>query len=247
MKTLAVYHLKGGVGKTAAAVNIAYLAARTGAPTLLIDLDPQGAATFYFRIQPKLKDGVKLLAKGRKALFRHIRATDFEDLDVLPADESLRKTDKLLLKSEKPRDVLQRFLKPLAAEYEYLILDCPPTLSLITENIFNAADLVLTPVIPTTLSIRTHEQLAQFLDRKKWHHLQWLSFLSMVDKRKALHRTMAEKLRNHDGRFLQSAIPYLSDVEKMGIHRLPLPCFSPHSDATKAYRRLWWELEQRLS
>lgn len=247
MKIIAIFHLKGGVGKTATAVNLAYLASLTGAPTLLMDLDPQGASTFYYRIKPKLEAGVKLLTKGKKTLQRHIRATDFEDLDVLPSDESLRQSDKLFLKSDQPREILRRFFKPLAKHYEYLILDCPPTLSMITENIFTAADWVLTPVVPTTLAVRTHEQLANFLDRKRWSNLQWFSFLSMVDNRKAMHREIAAKLKKQEDHFLQSTIPYLSDVEKMGTYRLPLPCFAPHSDATKAYRRLWWELEKRIS
>ena len=246
MKIISVYHIKGGVGKTAAAVNLAFLAARSGAPTLLIDLDPQSSATFYFRIQPKLASGVALLGKGKKQLFRHLRATDFEDLDVLPADENLRKIERFLLESKRSKKVLENFLKPLEASYEYVFIDCPPNLNLLSENVFNASTMVLTPVIPTVLSSRTHEQLAAFMDRGKWRHLQWWSFISMMDRRKNLHRETAAQLKSESALFLDTAIPNATDVEKMGIYRMPLPCFSPSSAATLAYRRLWWEIEKKL-
>ena len=84
MQVLALYHMKGGVGKTAAAVNLAYLAAQSGARTLLCDLDPQASATYYFRIQPKLKAKQKVFARGGKHLEKSIKATDFAHLDLLP-------------------------------------------------------------------------------------------------------------------------------------------------------------------
>jgi len=245
MKIISLYHIKGGVGKTAAAVNLAFLAARTGAPTLLADLDPQGSATFYFRIQPKLKAGVQLLEKGKKTLHRHLRATDFEDLDVLPADENLRKIERFLLNHKSPKKVLAKFLEPLKADYEYVFLDCPPNLSLVAENVFNASSMVITPVIPTVLSSRTHDQLSKFIDRDKWRHLQWWSFISMMDRRKNLHRETAVALKNSP-HFLETIIPSSSEVEKMGIYRMPLPCYNPSAEATKAYRRLWWEIEKKL-
>ena len=93
MHTIALYSIKGGVGKTAAAVNLAYLAAQSGAPTLLIDLDPQSAATFYFRVRPSKKHDQDKLIKGGKAVLKKIKASDFENLDLLPADFSYRNLD----------------------------------------------------------------------------------------------------------------------------------------------------------
>jgi len=247
MTTLALYHLKGGVGKTAAAVNLAYLAARTGAPTLLVDLDPQSSATYYFRVKPRLHEGAKLLIKNRKTVLNHIRATEFEDLDLLPADQNLRKMDSFLASQKKPLTVIKDFLAPLKKDYEYIFLDCPPTLSLVAEAIFAATDVLLTPVIPTFLSARTHTQLAKFLEKKRFKPLRWYSFISMMDGRKTLHRDFMASLRQDESLFLRSIIPFLSDVERMGIYRQPLPCFNPNSEASYAYRRLWWEIEGRIS
>ena len=92
MKTLACYNIKGGVGKTAAAVNLAYLAAQCGLRTLVWDLDPQAAATFYLRVKPKVKGSGKVL-KGKRDLDDVIKGSDFPLLDLLPADFSYRNMD----------------------------------------------------------------------------------------------------------------------------------------------------------
>ena len=96
MKTYATYNIKGGVGKTTAAVNLAYLSAADSCRTLLWDLDPQGAASFLFRVKPRVKGGGKALIRGTKALDDAIKGTDFENLDLLPADFTYRNMDLLL-------------------------------------------------------------------------------------------------------------------------------------------------------
>ncbi|MEM8963006.1 MAG: AAA family ATPase, partial [Acidobacteriota bacterium] len=93
MQIVAVTSMKGGVGKTAAAVNLAYVAADEGARTLLWDLDPQGASAFYYRIRPRVRRGAKKLLYGKSELDAHIRATDYIGLDLIPADLSYRKLD----------------------------------------------------------------------------------------------------------------------------------------------------------
>ena len=157
VKVLATYNIKGGVGKTATSVNLAYLAAHEGAPTLVWDLDPQGAASFYFRIKPKIKGGGKRLVSGKRDLEDCIRGTDYEGLDLLPADFSYRNMDLFLEHTKKPERRLHQLLEPLAGEYDYVFLDCPPSISLVSENVFYAADAVLVPTIPTPLSLRTFQ------------------------------------------------------------------------------------------
>lgn len=157
MTTLALYSNKGGVGKTAAAVNLAYLAAQSGYVTLICDLDPQSSATFYFRVKPKLKRKARGLIGGSKSLDRSIKATDYENLDLLPADFSHRNLDITFDKQKQRKQRLDIALKPLKEEYDLIILDCPPTINILAENIFNAADMLLVPLIPTTLSMRSHE------------------------------------------------------------------------------------------
>ena len=93
MKIFATYNIKGGVGKTATAVNLAYLAARDGYRVLLWDLDPQGAASFLFRVRPRVKGGGKALIQGTRPVDDAIKGTDFDDLDLLPADFTYRNLD----------------------------------------------------------------------------------------------------------------------------------------------------------
>lgn len=85
MKIIASYNIKGGVGKTATAVNLAYLAAAQGLRTLVWDLDPQGAASFYFRIKPRVKKGARGLIEKKRALDEVIKSTDYARLDLIPA------------------------------------------------------------------------------------------------------------------------------------------------------------------
>ena len=190
MKVFATYNIKGGVGKTATAVNLAYLSAREGARTLVWDLDPQGAATFYFRIQPKVKGGSKKLVKGKRSIDLTIRGTDFEGLDLIPADFSYRHMDLDLERTKRPTRQLARLLMPLSLQYDHLFLDCPPSISLVSEGVFVAADVLLVPTIPTTLSLRTLHQLQQHLRARSTDRLQILPFFCMVDRRKKLHRQL---------------------------------------------------------
>ena len=121
MRILATYNIKGGVGKTATAVNLAYLAALSGNRTLLWDLDPQGAASFYFRIKARVKGGGAKLLRGDLDLDSRIRETDFPGLHVLPADFSYRNLDLALDKAKKPIRQIERLLRPLSEEYDLLI------------------------------------------------------------------------------------------------------------------------------
>jgi len=246
VRILGVYNIKGGVGKTAAAVNLGFLAAQEGQRTLIWDLDPQGAATYYFRIKPKVKGGSDKMLRGKRELDTLVKGTDFARLDLLPADFSYRNMDLRLGDAKKPTKQLLRLLRPLSQAYDCLILDCPPSISLVSENIFRAADGLLLPIIPTTLSLRTFSQLLEFLDGHSLRHLALLPFFSMVDRRKRMHREILEELPRECAEMLTAHIPYASDVEKMGIHRAPVGDFAARSPAALAYQALWREVSSRL-
>jgi len=247
MKVLATYNIKGGVGKTATAVNLAYLAAAEGARTLVWDLDPQGAASFYFRVKPKVKGGSEALITGRRALDRAIKGTDYDNLDLIPADLSYRKLDLELGEAKKRTRRIDLLVRPLAKQYDYVFLDCPPSISLVSENVFRAANALLVPLIPTTLSLRTFDQLDAFLaDHPGRKKQQVLAFFSMVDNRKNLHRELVEKVGEDRRDVLDTRIPSASDIERMGVNRAPLPAFAPRSRSAVAYRELWTEIRARL-
>jgi cellulose biosynthesis protein BcsQ len=246
MTILALYSNKGGVGKTAAAVNLAYLAAQSGLMTLICDLDPQSSATFYFRVKPKLKPKARGLVRGPKPIDRSIKGTDYENLDLLPADFTHRNLDITFNRQKSRKQRLKKVLKPFRNEYDLIILDSPPTINIMAENIFNAADHLLVPLIPSTLSIRTHAQLLSFLKKNKYQSDGVYSFFSFVDGRKKLHRELATWARGNFTGVLRSVIPYLSHVEQMGIYREPVPAFAPLSPASKAYQALWEEIQQEI-
>jgi len=246
MTTIALYSNKGGVGKTATAVNLAYLAAQSGKTTLICDLDPQGSTTFYFRVKPKIKRKARGLISDRKALDQSIKGTDYEGLDLLPADFTHRNLDVVFNRLRHRKRRLDFVLDPFREEYDLIILDCPPTINIVAENVFNAADYLLVPLIPTTLSVRTHEQLLNMFKERKYPLEKIYGFFSMVDRRKKLHREILETMQNEFDSVLTTTIPYRSQIEQMGIYREPVPAFAPRSSAAKAYQALWSEVELRL-
>ncbi len=241
MSILAVYSIKGGVGKTATAVNLAYLASQEGKKILLCDLDPQGASSFYFRVRPRHKYSAKKLLKGGSHLEDGIRATDYPGLDMLPADFSYRNIDIDLDERKKSSQRLTKVLQPLCREYDCIILDCPPNLTLLSENIFYAADIILVPMVPTTLSLLALKQLYAFLDDLGRGREKVRIFFSMAERRKKMHQQMMQAMQNKLG-VLSTVIPHSADIERMGLHRQPVAVAQPASMATAAYKALWSEL-----
>ncbi|KAA3605454.1 MAG: ParA family protein [Planctomycetota bacterium] len=247
MHSLAVYSIKGGVGKTATAVNLAYVGASLGYRVLLWDLDPQGATSYYLRVKAKVKGGGRRMLQAKSSLDRWILGSDFDGFDLLPADFSYRHLDLVLQESKQPRQKLAEVLEPLTSQYDWLLLDCAPSISLVSEGVFEAVDALLVPTIPTTLSLRTLEQLLKHL--KDWGRgrPQVLPFLSMLERRKSLHRKVAEAVARSEAGFLQTAIPFSALVEAMGKHRSPVAAYSPRCGPAACFRKLWAEMETAVT
>ncbi len=243
MVTLALYNLKGGVGKTAAAINLAYLSAKEGYRTLIWDLDPQGSSSFYLGVAAQVKNESKKLLNNELTLLDAVQLSPYENLSIIPADLSARQADILLSDMKQSKRKLASLLSSIKKEFDIVILDCPPGISLLHDAIFYTADWVLMPNIPTTLSIRSYEAVNNYFEEYGFDKEKIKCFFSMVDHRKNLHHEVMNQFYK-DKIFFKSYIPYLSDIEKMGINEAPLETFASNSFAAQCYKDLWKEIKK---
>ncbi len=250
-KIIAVYNIKGGVGKTTSAVNLAYLSAMQGNKTLLWDMDHQGAAGFFLGEESQLKGGVNGIFKdlqqtaSKRKISERVIETDYENLHLLPSDISMRLLDVKTAESRGSNKVMTKLLAPLEAQYDYIIVDCAPGLTVANESLMFAADLVLVPVIPTVLSVRMLEQLNDYIKttvhaKSKSKKPRLRAFFTMMDGRKAMHKSIYEQLCvKKKTIILPVSIPYQSDAEKMAVEQKPIAEFARNSMAASAYGDLW--------
>jgi len=246
MKIIAVTNIKGGVGKTTTAVNLSYLCAAGGRPTLLWDLDPQGAATYTLRGEPLERASAKKLLSGKRELPELVLSTGYPSLDLLPADFSYRNFDVHLSARKRPTERLLKMSRSLNETYSALFLDCAPGISLLSENVLRAADAIIVPLLPTPLSVRMLVQLRDFIAGEGWEDLILLPFFSMVDRRKSLHHEVIAQTREQFPTMLATEVPYMSEIERMSVRRAPIPAIAPRSAAAQIYSALWAEVTARM-
>jgi len=237
VKVIAVYSTKGGVGKTTAAVNLAWEASKQFR-VLLWDLDPQGATTFLLQVKPKVKGGVGALVAGESKVTSVIRSTDYDDLDVLPADASYRDLDLVFDHAKKSEQRVAKILDHVDGDYDVVILDCPPGAALVAENAVFSADAVVVPLVPSPLSMRSLEQVEEIVAASK-SKARVVAFLSMVDRRKTLHRHAVEHLPEKHRTVTDVVVPATVQIERMGTERAPVGTYAPGAEAARAYGELW--------
>jgi cellulose biosynthesis protein BcsQ len=173
-------------------------------------------------------------------------ATDYANLDLLPADLSYRRMDVHLHKRKNPATRLLKLMRPLQERYASVLLDCPPGMSLVSENVMHAANALVVPLLPSPLSVRMLDQLFEFVTHKGWVDLKVLPFFSMVDRRKALHVETVASLRERYPTILATEVPYGSQFERLATRRAPIESYAPASAAADVYRQLWREVDSCL-
>jgi len=243
VNTIALYNLKGGVGKTSAAVNLACLAAESGVPTLIWDLDPQGAASWFFGAGPG--PALSEVVAGRVPVGRLRQASGRPGLDLIPASLVDRHLDGVLA-GMTGRKRLRELIAPFGETHALVILDCPPSISRLAEHVFKAADAIFVPVLPTPLSQHAYARLGAFFDHKGLPQRRLHPFFSQVDRRRRLHADwLAEPPAEFAG-IMRAFVPYAAAVEYAMRDRRPVSEQAPHSAAAHAYRLLWQELRALL-
>lgn len=241
MAVVAVYSVKGGVGKTTLAANLAWSSAALGGHhTLLWDLDAAGGAAFLTGVDVKRKKRVEGIFARERDPASLIRQTDYPGLDVLPADESLWELDRQLTLIGKKRR-LAKIAADLGKAYPRIVLDCPPVLNEVSAQALRAADLVVVPLPPSPLSSRAFELVAEAVRETGKGHPPMLPVLSMVDRRRGLHR---EAMEANPG---WPVIPWSSAIEQCAVRRAPVGTFARSSPGARCLAALWQGIERKLA
>lgn len=243
MKILSLYSPKGGVGKSVNAVNLSYLLSLKGKKALLWDFDPQGASSFYLQIKQSLSKEIEDLFTDNKSLKKNIKNTHFPNLSVIPSDFSLKSLDLVIDDMKKPIKKLRQTLSEIE-DWDFLVIDSPPGFTNINRLISKISDMILVPVIPTYLSLRTLDMLKDFLFSSGVDEDRIFPFFSMADKRKKLHRQIIDE-KSQDFQ-IKSIIPYSAEIEKMGEILAPISHFSKDKNITKIYAKFKDEISECL-
>jgi chromosome partitioning protein len=243
-KTIAVANQKGGVGKTTTTVNLGACLASLGKRVLCIDLDPQGHTSVGFGIEKeRLSLSVYHVLMGKAAVKDVVLPTAVERLSVLPANIQLAAAEVELL-SELAREVrLRDAIVPARDQYDFVLMDCPPSLGQLTVNALAAADTVLVPIQGEYLSL---EGMALLLNtiraiRERVNRSLRIEgiLLTMFDARTNLGAQVAEEVRKHFGdRVYEVAVPRNVRLSEAPSHGQPIISYDPRSRGAEAYLQL---------
>ena len=250
-RIIAIANQKGGVGKTTTAINLSSCLAEAGERVLTIDLDPQGNATSGLGLEKgELEETVYEMMLGDCELEECLQSEVQENLDVLPSDSNLSGAEIELLDVERKEYVLKQHLEKVKDQYDFILIDCPPSLSLLTINALVAADTVLVPIQCEYYALEGLSQVLRTvgLVRKKKNpslELEGVVF-TMYDARTNLSLEVVENVKNNlNEKIYKTIIPRNVRLAEAPSHGMPINLYDSKSTGAESYRLLAAEVISR--
>jgi len=250
VKKIAIYNIKGGVGKTTTSVNLACFLAKSGLSVLLWDLDPQGGSSFFFDRQNHNNNTHGRLFDRYITIYDVIHATGSYQIDVISndalfSDQFANHASRMTAVNFAHHELIKIVLGEVEDDYDVCIIDCSPGRHLLHNNIFNAADLLLIPNLPAPLSIYCNNMLMDSLQTDLALMKKVLSFYNMVQVHKILHRQYLDN-RKDASWMLDNYIPFLTDIELINVNKESLFHQPKECKANGFYLQLWLEICDRM-
>ncbi|NOT90482.1 ParA family protein [Ferruginibacter sp.] len=251
MKKIALYNIKGGVGKTTTTVNLACMLAKQGLSVLLWDMDPQGGSSYFFNRENHNDNTHGKLFDRYITIYDVIHSTDTYQIDVISndskfSDQFMNKAARITALNFINHDLISSTLNEVEDDYDVCIIDCSPGRFLLHDNIFNAADLLLIPNIPAPLSVYCNNMLIKELQAKKALQNKILSFYNMVQVNKSLHKFYLDNKTEDAAQILNSFIPFYSEIENISLKKESIFHQLKEFKTITYYEKLWLEICDRM-
>jgi chromosome partitioning protein len=247
LKKVAVFNIKGGVGKTTTSLNLACLLAKKGLSVLLWDLDPQGGCSFFFDKENKNDNTHCRLFDKYLSIYEVITPSESYQIDLIAndslfSDQFLNKASRIATLNYVNKVMLTDILSEVEDDYDVCIFDCSPGKFLLHDNIFHCADLILMPNIPSPLSIYCNNQFFEGVGKKIWEQKKVLSFFNMVQLSKSLHKHYLNTPSEVLGDQLASYIPFYAEIEALNYKKESIFHQLKTFKTISYYEKVWEEI-----
>ena len=241
-KVISVANQKGGVGKTTTTVNLATNLAKKGKKVLLIDTDPQGNATSGLGVTKEVDVSIYDILVEENEFNETIQKTEVKNLSVCPSNISLAGAEVQLVSMMSREQRLKTKLDLIKDEYDYILIDCPPSLGLITLNAFTASDTVLIPVQCEYFALEGLGQLLNTVNLVKKHLNKNLeiegALLTMYDARTNLSNQVVKEVKKYfEDKVYKTVIPRNVRLSEAPSYGMPISLYDPKSKGAKAYEK----------